>query len=44
MDILIAESEMQGDFPTFPDMVSRAEALAILSHELRRRKDQIDGQ
>lgn len=39
VDLLIAESEMAGDYVYTDEQAARAEALAIIGHELRRRKD-----
>lgn len=38
VDSIIAEAEMAGDYGYDGERASRAEALAILSHELRRRE------
>lgn len=37
VDLIIAEAEMAGDYGYDGERASRAEALAILGHELRRR-------
>lgn len=37
VDALIAEAEMAGDFGYDGERASRAEALAVIGHELRRR-------
>lgn len=40
VDLIMAESELAGDYGYDGERASRAEALAIIGHELRRRSEQ----